>query len=413
MDAINEVFLSIIKSALSGGQEQPQLSPEHWKQLFDIAGKHKLLPLLFEAVCACPSLQALDAAYLQAVKRQVMQQVTMQDLRTAEFLALNRSLLAAGVTPLVFKGIHCRQLYPLQDHRISADEDILIPPEQFETAHRVLTDFGMHVAGGSDTSMDAYEIPYRMAESPLYIELHKQLFSPESEAYGDLNRFFAHAFDRASTVRIQDQPVLTMDHTDHLFYMICHAFKHFLHSGFGIRQICDIVLYANRYGCHIRWEEVLEHCRAIRAEKFAAAILRIGSKYLVFDPEEACCPPVWQQICVNEIPMLEDLLSGGVYGSASLSRRHSSSITLDAVASERRGTKRRSGALVSLFPPADKLRDRYPYLRKTTLLLPAAWTQRLWQYWKETRQIQDNSAADALKIGQQRIGLLKEYGIID
>jgi hypothetical protein len=413
MEEINALFLSILKSALCGRQEQPRLTPQQWQQLFDMAGIHKVLPLFFETVCGCPSLRELDASYLQNIKRQVMQQVTMQNLRTEEFLALNRSFRAAGITPLVFKGILCRALYPLPDHRLSADEDLLIPPEQFAAAQQVLLDFGMHVAAETEPSADAYEVPYRMAGSPLYIELHKQLFSPDSQAYGDLGRFFADVFARAETVSVAGQPVLAMEPTDHLFYMICHAFKHFLHSGFGIRQICDIILYANLYGSRIRWDAVLESCRSIRAEKFAAAMLRIGSNYLVFDPEQACCPAAWQQIPVDELPMLEDLLSGGVYGSASLSRLHSSSITLDAVAAERRGKKRRSGFLVSAFPPASQLKERYPYLQKTALLLPVAWTQRLWQYLRETRRTKDNSAADALKLGQQRISLLKEYGIID
>ena len=413
MEEINALFLSILKSALCGRQEQPRLTPRQWQQLFDMAGIHKVLPLFFETVCGCPSLRELDASYLQDVKRQVMQQVTMQNLRTEEFLALNRSLRAAGITPLVFKGILCRQLYPLPDHRLSADEDLLVPPEQFAAAQQVLLDFGMHVAAETAPSPDAYEVPYRMAGSPLYIELHKRLFSPDSQAYGDLDRFFTDVFTRAETVSVSGQPVLAMDPTDHLFYMICHAFKHFLHSGFGIRQICDIILYANLYGSRIRWDAVWENCRAIHAEKFAAALLRIGSNYLVFDPEQACCPALWQQIPVDELPMLEDLLSGGVYGSASLSRLHSSSITLDAVAAERQGKKRRSGFLVSAFPPASQLKERYPYLQKTSLLLPVAWTQRLWQYLQETRRTKDNRAADALKLGRQRIALLKEYGIID
>lgn len=35
-----------------------------------------------------------------------------------------------------------------------------------------------------------------------------------------------------------------MNASDHLFYLICHALKHFYHSGFGIRQVCDILLFA-------------------------------------------------------------------------------------------------------------------------------------------------------------------------
>jgi hypothetical protein len=213
-------------------------------------------------------------------------------------------------------------------------------------------------------------------------------------------------------VEIQGCTVSTLGHTDHLFYLICHAFKHFLHSGFGIRQVCDIVLYANAYGENVDWAQIMEDCKAIRAEKFAAAIFAIGKNDLVFDPQRACYPESWQGIEVDELPMLEDLLSAGLYGSASMSRKHSSNITLDAVAAQKQGRKARGGLAASVFPSAAKLEGRYPYLKKHPYLLPVAWCSRLWSYGKEIRR-KDNNASDALKIGSERIELMKYYGILE
>ena len=218
----------------------------------------------------------------------------------------------------------------------------------------------------------AFELPYRKEGSPLYIELHKQLFAPGSEAYGHMNRFFERVHERAVTMDIQGHRVYTMDPTDHLFYLLCHALKHFLHSGFGIRQVCDISLFANAYGDRVDWLEILENCKAIRAEKFAAAVFRIGSNHLVFDPEKAACPSVWAEIEVDELPMLTDLLSGGLYGDSSMSRKHSSSITLDAVAAQKTGGKTKNAWISSVFPSAAKLEGRYSYLKKHPHLLPVA-----------------------------------------
>jgi len=246
----------------------------------------------------------------------------------------------------------------------------------------------------------------------LYIELHKHLFPPESDAYGDMNRFFEGVFDRAIVEDIQGVPVCTMGYTDHLFYLICHAFKHFLHSGFGIRQVCDIIMFANKYGTQIDWTQVLNKCKEINADKFAAALFQIGSKYLTFDPEQAAYPLTWRNIKVDELPMLEDLLSSGIYGDANMSRKHSSNITLDAVAAQKQGRKAKGSMLSSVFPSVSQLESRYPYLRKHPYLLPVAWCSRLWKYFRETKRSHDNSAAEALKIGNERINLMKEYGIL-
>ena len=110
--------------------------------------------------------------------------------------------------------------------------------------------------------------------------------------------------------------------------------------------------------------------------------------------------------------MLMDLLDSGIYGNANMSRKHSSNMTLDAVVADKNGKKAGNTVLKSLFPSAKKLEGRYPYLKKHPILLPIAWTDRILKYRKETVAGGDNAAADSVKIGNQRIELMKEYGII-
>lgn len=412
MEPIHNLFLKVLKKALLGESAAAcgELAAEEWKQLFALAEMHSVLPLVFDAVYANPSLSQLDELWLAGLKRKVRHQVFTQTLRTKEFLDLNRNLQAAGVKPLVVKGIICRNLYPCPDQRRSGDEDVLIPVDQLETCHRILTEFGMEADAGD--MQEAYEISYRKKSGALHVELHKHLFPPESDAYGDLNQFFAQVFDCAICEEIQGDSVYTLDWTDHLFYLICHAFKHFLHSGFGIRQVCDIVLYANTYGNRVNWGKVLENCRRIRADRFAAALFRIGETYLVFDPDRAQYPDTWRKIRVDALPMLEDLLTGGLYGDADLSRKHSSNITLDAVAARKQGRRTKNAVLASAFPPASILQGRYPYLKERPWLLPVAWGSRLWTWSVGNGQGGENSA-DALRIGNERLELLRKYRILD
>ena len=110
MNAIHQAFLQALRASLLGQRTEPGLSPQQWQQFFHISQDHKVLPLVFEAVCACPTLQQTDPAFLQALRRQTKQQVVLQTLRTEEFLELNRRLHAAGVTPIVVKGLACRNL---------------------------------------------------------------------------------------------------------------------------------------------------------------------------------------------------------------------------------------------------------------------------------------------------------------
>ena len=415
MNEIEQLFLEALRESLRGGRVQWEkpLTTENWAQLFKLAQDHHVLPMIFEAAYACPAARSADPRMMMFFKRQTMQSVMMQAMKTNEFFALMKHLQRAGLTPCVVKGIACRSLYPNPDHRMSGDEDVLIPPQQAEKCHEAMLAFGMRMSEPETDRSAAYEIPYGKPGSPIYIELHKSLFPPENDAYGDFNRFFADAHAHTTEIVVDGTPLTTLSPTDHFFYLICHAFKHFLHSGFGIRQVCDIVLFAGRYGQEIDWAAVLENCREIRADQFAAALLKIGRKYLGFDPNAAGVPQAWQEIQVDEGLMLSDLLDSGVYGGASMSRLHSSTLTLGAVAADKRGKKAGGNVLRTLFPSRKALEGRYPFLRTRPWLLPVAWLRRIAHYAGEHRGAgAENNAAESLRIGSERVELLRRYGVI-
>ena len=415
MDVKKDMFLPALKAALQNEKVSwsEELESQDWAELFRIATTHQVLPLIYEAVYDCPSARNMEPQVFMSAKQQTIRSVMLQTMKTNEFLGLFQHLQKAGVQALVVKGIVCRNLYPNPDYRMSWDEDVLIPEEQFELCHQAMLDYGMQPADPTQDIQSEHEVPYGKPGSPLYIELHKCLFPPESAAYGDLNRFFKNVHDRAIQLSIDGKQVVTMGYTDHLFYLICHAFKHFLHSGFGIRQVCDIVLFANAYGREIDWIRILQQCREIHADLFTAALFQIGQKYLTFDPSLAGYPQEWQEIQVDEQLMLEDLLDAGIYGDGTMSRKHSSNITLNAVSAQKQGKKSDHSVLKTIFPPAKRLEGRYPYLKKQPYLLPVAWISRILKYHQETSKSQDNDAAQAVSIGNQRIKLFREYHILD
>ncbi len=400
---MNTRFLEAMKAAVRGQQVSwaaGEMTASQWDSLFAMASAHHVLPLVFEAVYSCPA--AASCPDLALMKQQAIATVMLQTVKTDGFLTLYKYLRSRGLHPMLIKGLVCRDLYPQPDHRLSSDEDLLVDSREFSACQQALADYGMLSGGG-----DAYEVPYTKAGTPLYIELHRSLFPPENEAYGDLNRYFSDIHSRAVPITIQGTQLLTMPATDHLFYLILHAFKHFLHSGFGIRQVCDICLFAESYGGHVDWERLLDNCRAVRAHLFASAIFRIGRKHLGFTSAGMHLPAVWKALKVDENLLLEDLLDAGVYGSSSKNRQHSSSMTLNAVAAGKKGRSAR--LLRTVFPQARDLQGRFPYLKEKPWLLPMAWAQRLGKYTRESR---GGEAAASVALGKKRIGLLTQYGIL-
>lgn len=411
MERLYERFLQAMRAALRNETVNwDDMTAEEMENLITLAQEHHVLPMIFEAIYACPSAQVMHPWLYSQCRRGTVQSVMAQSMKTAEFLELSRAFDRAGVRPLVVKGIICRELYPMPDYRLSGDEDVFCGEDQFKACHRVMIDCDMEP---SAPDLDDYEVPYRKCDGALYIELHKSLFARKSDVFGGCNALFDDAFDRAIEVEIRGQKIPTLGHTDHMLYLIVHAFKHFLHSGFGIRQVCDMALFANAYGPKIDWAYVLEKCKALRADHFAAALFQIGEKYLTFSPENAQYPQFWKDISVDSEALLADLLYGGIYGSADRSRVHSSNMTLNAVAKDMQGKKAKRGILRTVFPSAKSIENRFPYLHRHPYLLPVAWTARIFGYAKESIVDPNSAAGDVIRTGSQRIELLRQYGIID
>ena len=213
--------------------------------------------------------------------------------------------------------------------------------------------------------------------------------------------------DQAGVAPVEVDGFLTMPPHEHLLYLILHAYKHFVYSGIGLRQFCDIGLWAQAYHDQIDWQRLHDQCASVHAATFAAAAFRIARTYLGIDFD---LPAPWNND-VDAEPLLHDALCGGVYGSNSYTRLHSSTVTLNAVKASRTGEK--SSVLRTVFPKRAYLERRYPYLKKRPYLLPVAWVQRIAHYAGEKQSGADNSASGSIKLGKERIELMKRYGIID
>lgn len=391
-------FLHIVKAAISGGDLPAE--KVDYPAIFTLANQQKLLPILFEAVRKMPAAEE-NVALFAVTKQQVIGQVLNQTVRSAEFSDLYHKLRSAGLHPIVVKGQLCSRLYPLKDHRISADDDLLIPDGEFMACHEQLLANGLTTDTPADELASADEVSYTKNGSPLYIELHRRLFDSSEDAHDELNHFFA------SLKPVETDSFLTMPPHEHLLYLLLHAYKHFVRSGIGLRQFCDIGLWARAYHAEIDWQRLHDQCASVHAATFAAAAFRIARDYLGIDFDL----PMPLDASIDAEPLLHDTLCGGVYGSNDLTRLHSSTVTLNAVKANRTGEK--SSVLSTVFPKREYLERRYPYLKKRPYLLPVAWVQRIAHYASEKQSGADSSASGSIKLGKERIELMKRYGIMN
>lgn len=408
---LTNVFIDILRSAMTqtSYDREEGIGEKDWEIIYDISQKQQLAPMIYQQIFSNESFRQSDPQFQQFWKMDTLNQAGNQARKSMLFLTLFDKMQQNGLTPLVVKGIVCRNLYPNPDLRTSNDEDLYIPRDQFVKMDEFLQAEGF-VREELIKDKVYQEVPYQNPMNGLYFELHMDLFSQESGAYGHFNQLFEDAFDTYMEIEIQGSKILTLNPKQHFLYLVCHSLKHFLHSGFGIRQACDLLYFAKKYHNQFDWEEIRKIMREYHMDVFAMNVLDIGVCYLGFTWEELGLSKP-SDIETDCIPLLDDMLDGGIFGQNDMNRVHSANITLNAV--EHESANAASGIWASLFPEKEYIKTNYPYARNYPFLLPVAYLHRIFKYlFHSNIDEQSTGEKSSAQIGMERVKLLEKYKIV-
>ena len=381
------------------------LTEEQRKELFDAALEQKLLPLALQALYCDPSLTE-HPELLERVRRLAARQTAGQIQRNAAFDALLPELEKDGLTPVTVKGALCRALYPRGELRLSGDEDLLLPEEQFTAGCGRLRAMGF-LPDKDDPDGTAGEIAFVSPNSGLRIELHRRLFDGQGKLFAELNGRFSAGSAQTYIYEEGETALRGLSPHDHMIYLMAHAFKHFAYSGFGLRQLCDIGLWAERYEGQIDWPALQKTMDGLRAGRFTEAVLTLAKTKLGL-ARQVPVTETGEETCGM---LLRDLIAGGIYGTADDAWRHSAGVTKSAVA---RGRGGRGNVLFAVFPPRERLAEEYPVLKKHPALLPAVWVRRLARYAGQlAAQPKEKRAGASVSIATERMALMRRLDVID
>ena len=441
LTSVQKELIQILNSFIHAGSCEFSEDFFAFEELYKLAAKHRVSAAVFDTICQDPRVkQEAYSTFFLGWRQHAIREISLQTRKTVEFLRLYEEMEKEGIRPLVVKGIIRRQMYDKPDHIGSSDEDLLIPREDFIKCDRFLLQQGFKRQELDVQSYDELgqpmkvsalpmEVSYYHPQTSVYLEIHTELFPKHLGAYGNLNEDFIGAFDSAIAEKIQGVPVWTLEPTLHIWYLICHSLKHFLHSGFGLRQVCDIVKMAEYYGEQIDWCWIHQRVKDLKLERYWGGILDIAGRFFQFELNEILDQKF------DGSALLLDLFDSGIYGSSSLARRQSSNMTLTAV---RKGKKSTFVSLWhSLFPGKEYMYSKYKYLKEHPWMMPKAWLSRLGGYVRAQKKVgrasakgyahtRKNSAGKTAKsgqngsckkgsinIGMQRVELLRKYGLIN
>lgn len=409
MDKLTIDFCGLIKNIIHSNEHYQLKGDIDWEAMIQLAKEHNLLALFMEG--AIKHFSYISRPEYEKEMKESMGMVAAQVRRTSAFLKLYESFIASGIHPIVMKGLICRELYgSLCDHRPSGDEDILIRPYEYEQAKSVL------IANGYVSELDAeaekqierlQEVSFIHPKNRLHIELHLNPMGRENNNRARMSDCFINVFKDYREIEIQGVQVRTMNHQDHLLFLILHAFKHFTLGGFGIRQMLDILLYQQRYDAEIDFERLNKTLHEFKAESFWTDMIYIGNRYLGFELN------VLQKLnCPEEL--LQDMIQCGAFGNKTQAEVVAGRATMRASANFLKDKSSNMFIVIwrSVFPTRVYMLDQAPYLLKKPWLLPIAWLKRWGRFVRKSKKNDGNLAVESIKISQRRMKILKKYDLV-
>lgn len=399
-------------------QSLPKLETPDWGAMIDLLTMQNLQAVAAETLAAYPDFRKHEK-YKQVIYSAARIGAD-QDVRTKEFLRIYQALTSKELYPIVVKGICCRSLYGMKgSYRLSGDEDILIKIEDFYAIKAVFEENGYQIMIDPEaTSYESEEIfaerlqlvqevPFVNPHNGLKIEVHINPFGTRNLINQKMNSFFNSSFDRMIEWKLDGVSIRSFSHTEHLLFLIFHAFKHFIYSGFGLRMVLDILLYADIYGDKCDWGYIYKALETVNADKFYSDLIHIGNDYLGFTLA------AWKEKnCPNEL--LKDMIESGVFGNMVPERTIAAVFTTAAL--NKVGTKKKSGKgqwlKNFLFPDTAWLYAENPEIKRKPWLAIPAYYARIKRGVFYLMRNRTKLASDGLKIGKARVELLEQYGII-
>ena len=369
MNDIQDKLVHLISYAIRGIKPDiNQMKTNNWEKLFEYAEDHHVKALVYSVLPKNRDSMDMDDALYERWKRDAVLASIGQIQHIRQVEKVLKRFNESKLPVILLKGLVIRELYPKPELRTMCDADILVRESDLDKAREIMINEGY----------------VEREKSPVHISFINKNHSVVEVHWtiGDY-RFFADKHDLekgmwecAEKVRVGESEALSFSPEDLCLHLCIHMAVHVLTGGFGIRQLCDLVLLVEKKGDLIDWTSFYNKCEKWGIQKFISIVFLLCNHLLHMDiPEEMKNHITFEKGDFESIKALaDDILDGGAYGKKDLTGVFANELAYDP---ERKRAGSSFGVVMRflklLFPPIGKLSNRYAYAKKNSIFLPVAW----------------------------------------
>lgn len=369
MDNNQQLLANILSAAIRNKITCKFMKDADIRELFMLAKYHQVESLTYSSIKELFECRKnADKKILDLWKNDALKLALKQKRYMKGVTKVIRTIAAAGIPIIALKGLVLKDYYPKPEMRSMMDADLLIKDNNLNTAIKILKNIGYHKKV-SDSKHTTLASPRH-----LFIELHTGLVK---ERFIDkAAQWEKSIWDRCIDYNFNGVSMLTLSLENHLIYLCMHMANHLVSSGFGLRQLCDLVVYVEKNNNEIDWLEFVKKTEELGIKQFVITLMQVCTRLFDLKVPEYYKLHIVEDNNLNQF--IEYIFSGGVFGKNE-TRRIIGSYYINAMGKAKienmPGTFRR--VIVLLFPPYRYMCNKYKLLIKVPILLPITWIYRI------------------------------------
>ena len=372
MNNAQKQFVDILSAGIRGKSADKVYDNVEWDEVIDLADKHKVDGIIYLALRKSKLISNIGEEKISLLKQKAAITGITQSRHISGLSTVLNKINERNIPVIVLKGLVVREFYPQPDQRSMNDADILVHEGDVEKVKQLLIDMGYVYLEDHKASHHIALVHHKYP----FIELHWNLFKRDGFS-NELEHYERLIWRRAIKVNVGEAEVLSLSYEDLALHLCMHMAAHLAATGFGVRQLCDLVLLVEHNGDEIDWNSFIMKARMYGFEKFGKIIFLLCNKLFNMEaPKEINIKVVNNKKYVSAL--LDEIFEAGVHGKKEMANQFATQVAFNF---EEKDSNATLGAINRyfrfIFPKIDDMSDKYSYAKKVKILAPIAWIHHL------------------------------------
>lgn len=368
MNKSQEVVINLLSHAIRGQKYELDINENiNWTEIIEEANEHSVKGLIYTAINNTNYTKTMDKEILDDLKKTTFFSGMYQINHIKQVAKVLDELDKEQIQVVALKGLIVREFYPKPEQRTMGDADLIVKEDDLCKVTSLLK------ALGYTESCDEYHHHIRFRhKNYLDIEVHWVLGN--GKFFDSVNSIEDNIWETCIPVSIGGSNALSLSLEDMALHLITHMVNHIKDAGFGIRQLCDLVVLVEKQGYLIDWNLFNKKVKECNILKFTSVIFNICNKLFNMEiPSEIYIEKIDEE---NMNIFIDEIFSNGVFGKRYAHKQYAnwSAYDLDENESKKRYLRK---VFYIMFGHIDTWGDKYNYAKKNKILIPIAYIHKV------------------------------------